>query len=125
MNDIVVSEYDEHNIPLTDSEKESVLAHLTKGGSPFTTHQVTGIHKSRLMSEFKQNSEFALECSKARAKCLAELEYSMYDLASSGPPREAVKALELLLKVNIPEYYNNNSAKLEDRMKRLLRDGSK
>jgi len=108
---------------LTEEEMEEVLSHLKKGGSPFSAPQVTGISKERLMECFKGNVEFAKQCSKARAKALAKLEYSLYELAEAGPPREAVKALELLLKANIPELYNVSNSKTEERIKKLVKDG--
>lgn len=122
-NEIIeVDKFEEYN-SLTDDEREAVLEHLRRGGSPFTTHQVTGIPKEQLMYEFGKNVDFAKACSQARAKALAKLEYSIYDLANEGPPREAVKAIELLLKANIPEYYNTGS-KIEEQMKRLLKNAN-
>lgn len=118
-NDLIISK------PLlTEEEKEDVLMHLKKGGSPFSAPQVTGISKDRLMECFKTDIDFAQQCSKARAKSLAKLEYAIYDLAESGPPREAVKALELLLKANIPELYNVSNSKTEEKIKKLVKDGN-
>lgn len=109
---------------LSADEKDAVLNHLKKGGSPFSAPQVTGISKERLMECFRQDNDFAKACSQVRAKALARLEYAIYDLAESGPPREAVKALEMLLKANIPELYNVSNSKTEERIKKLVKDGN-
>lgn len=122
MNELEVVR-DKYYPPLAEDERKAILAHLKKGGHPVSAAAVTGISAERLMDFFNSDHAFAKECSIYRAKALAELEYALHEMATTGPPREAIKAIELALGANIPEIYAINSGKAEEKIKKIVNKG--